>query len=227
MPVFALTEELVFPDPRLAHSSGLLAVGGDLRPDRLLLAYSLGIFPWPIPGYPLAWFSPNPRMVLYPDQIKVSRSLRGLIRKGTFDVRVDTAFERVAHRCAEIERRKQDSTWITTEMLEAYVELHRLGFAHSFESWQDDELVGGLYGLSLGAGFFGESMFFDVDNASKVAFVALAQQVEQWGFAIVDCQVHTAHLESLGAAEIPREQFLAELEVVIEQPTRRGPWQLT
>ena len=226
MPVFALTDELVFPDPRLAHSSGLLAVGGDLRAERLLLAYSLGIFPWPVPNYPLAWFSPDPRMVLRPRELRVSRSMRGLIRKGTLEVRVDTAFEQVARRCAEPDRRREYSTWITPEMLDAYVELHELGFAHSFEAWCDGALVGGLYGVSLGAGFFGESMFFDVDNASKVAFVSLVRQTLHWGFSMIDCQVHTAHLERLGAVEIPREEFLTELNDVLEQPTRRGPWKL-
>lgn len=226
MPVFALSDELVFPDPRLAHSSGLLAVGGDLHADRLLLAYSHGIFPWPIPGYPLAWFSPDPRMVLFPDQLRVSRSLRGLMRKGTFEIRVDTDFENVARHCAKPDRRKEQSTWITPEMLDAYVELHRLGFAHSFEAWHDGALVGGLYGISLGAGFFGESMYFDVPNASKVAFVALVRQMQRWGFSLIDCQVYTGHLERFGAVEIPREQFLTELDAVLEQPTKRGSWQL-
>ena len=227
MPVFALTDELVFPDPELAHSSGLLAVGGDLQPERLLLAYSLGIFPWPIPGYPLAWFSPDPRMVLRPAELRVPRSLRSLMRKGDFEIRVDTAFARVAERCAEPDRRREQSTWISPEMLTGYVGLHEMGFAHSFETWRDGELVGGLYGVSLGAGFFGESMYFDVPNASKVAFVSMVQQVQRWGFSLVDCQVHTAHLESLGAVEIPRADFLSDLQSALEEPTRSGPWLLS
>lgn len=224
MPVYALPDELIFPDPREAHESGLLAVGGDLSPQRLLLAYSQGIFPWPIPGYPLAWFSPDPRMVLFPKDVRVSRSLRSVIRKGVFEVRLDTAFSDVIERCAETERRKEDGTWITADMLDGYRELHELGFAHSFESWQGGQLVGGLYGVSIGGGFFGESMFFDVANASKVAFVTMARHLEQNDFHMIDCQLHTAHLASLGAVEISRDAFLCELDTALEKPTIRGKW---
>lgn len=226
MTIFQLTEELLFPDPRLADPSGLLAVGGDLQPRRLLLAYSQGIFPWYEEGLPILWHSPDPRMVLRPGEIRISRSLRRAMRKAPFEIRLDTAFERVVRACAEKPRPGQAGTWITDEMIAAYCELHELGFAHSAEAWIGAELVGGLYGVSLGSSFFGESMFADRSDASKLAFATLVGQLERWSFALVDCQVHTDHLAGFGAVGWPRESFLDALRLSLEEPTRRGPWQL-
>ena len=226
MPIYRLGPALAFPPPEEAEPSGLLAVGGDLSPDRLLLAYSMGIFPWPLVERPLLWFSPDPRMVLRPRELVVSRSLRKTLRRGVFEVRLDTAFARVVARCAEIPRRGEAGTWITQDMAAAYARLHDLGFAHSAEAWQDGELVGGLYGVSLGASFFGESMFADRPDASKVAFVRLVQQLAAWRFDMVDCQVHTEHLARFGAQEWSRRRFLGALRRSLEASTRRGPWKL-
>jgi leucyl/phenylalanyl-tRNA--protein transferase len=226
VPVYRLADALAFPPPEEAEPSGLLAVGGDLSPDRLLLAYSMGIFPWPLVEKPLLWFSPDPRMVLEPRELVVSRSLHKRLRRGDYTVRLDSAFDRVVQRCAEIPRRGEAGTWITGDMAQAYTRLHELGFAHSAEAWQDDELVGGLYGVSLGASFFGESMFADRPDASKVAFVALVRQLDAWGFALVDCQVHTEHLARFGAKEWSRRRFLTALRRSLEAPTRRGAWKL-
>lgn len=226
MPVYRLSDALVFPPPEEADPSGLVAVGGDLSPERLLLAYSMGIFPWPLVEKPLLWFSPDPRMVLRPRERVVSRSLRKTLRRGVFEVRLDTAFERVVARCAEIPRRGEAGTWITRDMACAYLRLHELGFAHSAEAWQDGELVGGLYGVSLGAAFFGESMFADRPDASKVAFVSLVQQLEAWRFELIDCQVHTEHLARFGAKEWSRRRFLTALRRSLDAPTRRGTWKI-
>lgn len=226
MPIHRLGAALAFPPPEQAEPSGLLAVGGDLSPDRLLLAYSMGIFPWPLVERPLLWFSPDPRMVLRPRDLVVSRSLRKTLRRGVFEVRLDTAFARVVARCAEIPRRGEAGTWITRDMAAAYTRLHELGFAHSAEAWQDGELVGGLYGVSLGASFFGESMFADRPDASKAAFVRLARQLAAWRFDLIDCQVHTEHLARFGAHEWSRRRFLTALRRSLEAPTRRGPWKL-
>ena len=215
-----------FPDPREADADGLLAYGGDLRAERLLSAYAQGIFPW-YESDPILWFSPDPRMVLLPAELRVTRSLRKTLARGGFEVRFDTAFASVVSACAQTPRPGQSGTWITREMQEAYCELHELGFAHSTEAWQDGELVGGAYGLSLGAAFFGESMFAWHPDASKVAFVHLVRQLEQWGFAFVDCQVHTDHLESLGAVLWPRDRFLDALDDALKAPTRRGKWKPT
>jgi leucyl/phenylalanyl-tRNA--protein transferase len=226
VPVYRLGDALAFPPPDEAEPSGLVAVGGDLSPERLLLAYSLGIFPWPLVEKPLLWFSPDPRMVLRPRELVISRSLRKTLRHGAFEVRLDTAFRQVVRRCAEIPRRGEAGTWITADMACAYTQLHDLGFAHCAEAWQDGELVGGLYGVSLGASFFGESMFADRPDASKVAFVALVQQLDAWGFDLVDCQVHTEHLARFGAHEWSRRRFLSALRRSLEAPTRRGAWKL-
>jgi len=224
MPVFSLSEKLVFPPPEMATPEGLLAVGGDLRPQRLLLAYSMGIFPWPVEGMPLLWHSPDPRFVLVPESLHVGRTLRKTVRKAPFRLTMDTAFGDVIEACAEIPRPGQDGTWITDEMKDAYNTLHSLGLAHSVESWQDGELVGGLYGVSLGAAFFGESMFARVSDASKVAFVHFVRQLEAWDINLIDCQVHTKHLERFGAEHWPREKFLRELEAALEAPTRQSHW---
>ena len=226
MPIYRLSDALHFPPPEQADPSGLLAVGGDLSPDRLLLAYSNGIFPWPLVEKPLLWFSPDPRMVLRPAELVMSRSLRKTLRRGGFEVRLDTAFHRVVHRCAEVPRRGEAGTWITTDMADAYMHLHELGFAHSAETWQDGELVGGLYGVSLGQSFFGESMFADRADASKIAFVVLVQQLARWGFDLIDCQVHTDHLARFGAREWTRRRFLTALARSLSVPSRRGPWKL-
>ncbi|HET9554425.1 MAG TPA: leucyl/phenylalanyl-tRNA--protein transferase [Anaeromyxobacteraceae bacterium] len=226
MPLFRLPREVAFPDPRLAEPDGLLAVGGDLSPERLLTAYALGIFPWFNEGSPILWWSPDPRLVLYPARLHVPRSLARTLRRATYRVTTDTAFERVIRRCAEAGRPGQDGTWITGAMARAYVRLHEQGFAHSFEAWEGEALVGGLYGVSLGAAFFGESMFADRPDASKAAFVRAVEALAGWGVRFVDCQVRTDHLVRFGAEEISRERFLEELAGALEVATRRGPWAL-
>ncbi len=224
MPVFRLSEEIVFPDPSLADESGLLAVGGDLSCERLLTAYSLGIFPWYEEGLPILWHSPDPRFVLMPDDLRISRTLARSL--GRFDVTFDACFEEVIEACATVPRRGQRGTWITSDLKAAFLELHRLGFAHSVETRsRDGHLVGGLYGVSIGAAFFGESMFHLQSDASKVALARLVERTSSWGFHFIDCQVHTPHLEALGAKNRPREWFRAALErALLAAPTRRGPW---
>jgi leucyl/phenylalanyl-tRNA--protein transferase len=224
--IFRLDHRLLFPPPELAEPSGLLAVGGDLRPDRLVLAYATGIFPWYSEGQPLLWHSPDPRMVLLAREIQVGRSLAKTLRRRTYEVRLDTSFRRVIEGCARARRPDQGGTWITRDMIEAYVALHERGLAHSAEAWKDGELQGGLYGVSLGAAFFGESMFANAPDASKVAFVTLVRQLERWGIELIDCQVHTEHLERFGATSWPRERFLAALAEALEKPTRQGTWAL-
>ncbi len=223
MPVWKLIDEVIFPDPKQAEPSGLLAVGGDLRPERLLAAYAAGIFPW-YAEEPILWYSPDPRMVLAPGALRVVRSLRRVIAKERFEIRFDTAFERVIRECAAAERPDQDGTWITADMIEAYCRLHELGYAHSAEAWADGKLVGGLYGVSLGAGFFGESMFANREEASKVAFVHLVRRLHDWDFELVDCQVESDHLARFGAENWTRARFLAALERALRAPTRRGCW---
>ncbi len=223
MTIYRLIDEIVFPDPSEAEQGGLLAVGGDLRPERLLAAYAAGIFPWYNEPPPL-WFSPDPRLVLQLDSLHISRSLRKTLKQRSLEVRVDTAFTAVIEQCSKVPRPGQDGTWIDAEMLEAYSRLHELGFAHSIEAWQGTELVGGLYGISLGAAFFGESMFSTKSDASKVALVHLVVLLKAWDFDFIDCQVHTPHLERMGAEEWPREQFLQALRRSLEAPTRQGSW---
>ena len=222
MPVYRLDERLVFPPPELGPRRGPIAVGGDLRPARLLLAYSMGIFPWE--GEPLRWHSPDPRMVLLAGELRVTRSLEKTIRRAAYRLTLDTAFTEVMVACASVPRPGQEGTWITPGMVDSYTELHRRGVAHSVETWHGDVLVGGLYGLSLGAAFFGESMFARERDASKVAFVALVEQLRRWSIPLVDCQVYTPHLASLGAREWPRRQFLEALRLALEKKTRLGPW---
>jgi len=226
VPVFRLSDRLAFPPPELADKSGLLAVGGDLSPERLLLAYSLGIFPWYGEGLPILWHSPEPRLVLEAEKLQISRSLRKELRRRRYEVRLDTAFAEVIGGCAETPRPGQDGTWITDEMIRAYVRLHELGYAHSAEAWLDDELAGGLYGVSLGGAFFGESMFARAPDASKVAFAVLVDQLARWDIRLVDCQVYTDHLARFGAEDWPRPRFLRALADALEQPTRRGAWRL-
>jgi len=217
-----------FPDPSYAlqEPDGLLAVGGDLSPARLLNAYRQGIFPWYSEGQPILWWSPNPRAVLFPDAFKISRSLSKTLRKQLFHVTLDTTFSEVIDACSE-PRPDQEGTWITADMKQAYNQLHRVGFAHSVEVWEGDVLVGGLYGVSLGKVFFGESMFARRSDASKVGFAHLVEQLKVWGFGLIDCQVHTGHLSSLGAEDIPRETFLELLDTWCDPfDAHQGQWQL-
>lgn len=219
MPVFRLTDELAFPHPSHAVSGGLLAVGGDLSPERLLLAYANGIFPWYSEYDPILWWSPDPRLVLFPDELRVTTSLKRVIRKGLFTVTVNRAFREVIQACAGVRTDSGEETWITDEMIEAYVRLHKSGYAHSIESWHDGKLVGGLYGVALGRAFFGESMFTLKTDASKVAFVHLVDQITRLKFHFIDCQTTTEHLKRFGAREIPRREFLARLALSLE-----GSW---
>lgn len=207
----------LFPDVELALSEpdGLLAVGGDLTIERLVTAYQQGIFPWYSEGQPILWWSPDPRMILKPNEIKISRSLGKTIRKQKFTITIDQDFENVIRSCSMPRFEKgqsHDETWILDDMISAYINLHQAGYAHSVECWQDDKLVGGLYGIAIGKVFFGESMFSNISDASKTAFVFLSKQLKQWDFKLIDCQVYTSHLESLGAKLIPRKQFIALLQ---------------
>jgi leucyl/phenylalanyl-tRNA--protein transferase len=223
VPVFRLDDRLVFPPPSLAED-GLLAVGGDLRPERLLLAYSSGIFPWYDEAQPILWHSPDPRMVLEAVKLHVPKSLEKRMRKEPYRLTLDAAFRDVIEGCAAARRPEGPGTWITPEMVGAYVELHRRGLAHSCEAWEGETLAGGLYGVSLGAAFFGESMFALRPDASKIAFVTLVRQLAAWEIDLVDCQVYTEHLDRFGAEEWPRKRYLAALRKALERPTRRGEW---
>ena len=216
---------LRFPPVEYATAEGLLAVGGDLSSERLLEAYRHGIFPWYSAGQPILWWSPDPRAVLYPHRLRIARSLRRTLKRGHFRVRLDSAFSEVMLACAAPRRQYPGGgTWITDEMVAAYCRLHELGHAHSVETWQHDRLVGGLYGVALGGVFFGESMFSRETDASKVALVALSLQLRAWDFALIDCQLPSAHLASLGAEEIPRVRFLAELAPGLTRPGHPGRW---
>ncbi len=224
MPVIISRKHLEFPDYHEADADGLLAIGGDLSIARLKLAYSKGIFPWYDDGYPILWWSPDPRMVLFPHKLKVSQSLKQTIRNGPFTVSIDQAFADVIVRCASTPRQGEHGTWITTDMQKAYIALHKAGLAHSAEAWYNGELVGGLYGVALGKAFFGESMFHQKVNASKVAFCHLVGKLRAWDFQIIDAQVHTSHLESLGAEMIARSRYLEilnEAQQIVELP---GSW---
>ena len=224
MPVYRLIDEIVFPPPDRAEPDGLLALGGDLSSERLLLAYKMGIFPWYSEGQPILWWSPDPRSVLEPGEFRISRRLAQRIKGGTFKVTFDRAFSQVIEACSLVPREGQHGTWITLEMKKAYIRLHRLGYAHSAESWFDGELVGGIYGVSLGRCFFGESMFYRRTDASKVALSALVQRMKDWNLDLLDAQVTTGHLMSLGAKEIPRHLFLKRLAKSLRYPTKKGRW---
>jgi leucyl/phenylalanyl-tRNA---protein transferase len=224
MPVYHLTDELVFPPPTHADPSGLLAIGGDLSSERLLLAYRCGIFPWYSQGQPILWWSPDPRTIIELADFHISRRLRQKLRQGRFSVTFDQAFDQVIDACARVPRKGEKGTWITAEMMKAYIRLHKQGFAHSAESWLDGELAGAIYGVSLGRCFFGESMFFRAADASKAAFAALVEQLTEWQFHMIDAQIKNPHLVSLGAKEIPRSIFLARLQKALRQPTMEGPW---
>ncbi len=207
----------------LLEPNGLLAAGADLSPGRLLDAYARGIFPWFNEEEPPLWWSPDPRMVVFASERRVTRSLRRVIRSGRFRVTMDTAFPAVVEGCAE-PRLDQDGTWITPQIFNAYTALAKLGYAHSVETWEEGQLVGGLYGVAIGRMFFGESMFARRSDASKVAFVSMLAQLEAWGMPLVDCQVPTAHLASLGGREIPRRAFLEQVRVLVRQPPVPSPW---
>lgn len=213
----------MFPPVHLAED-GLLALGGDLRPERLLLGYTQGIFPWYAENLPILWHSPDPRMVMTTRDLIVQRSLKKAIKKQPYALRIDTAFRDVLRGCAEVPRPGQNGTWLIPEMVAAYLRLHELGFAHSFEAWRGEELVGGLYGVSLGAAFFGESMFARAPDASKITFVASVRQLDEWRIGLIDCQVHTEHLERFGAYEVARLEYLQMLARALDEPTRRGAW---
>jgi leucyl/phenylalanyl-tRNA--protein transferase len=213
---FMLGVETVFPDPAKADRDGLLAMGGDLRPERLVAAYRAGIFPWFSEGEPILWWSPDPRACLRPSEVHISKSLAKVLRQGRFQLRLDTAFGEVIRACAHTERPGQQGTWITPAMAQAYEELHRRGIAHSVEAWQEGRLVGGLYGLALGRAFFGESMFSRERDASKVCFARLARALDAAGFQLLDCQVENPHTTSLGAGALPRVEFLRRLEMALQ-----------
>jgi leucyl/phenylalanyl-tRNA---protein transferase len=214
MPLFALDKELVFPPVHLAEPDGLLAMGGDLIAERLLLAYQNGIFPWYDGDLPL-WWSPDPRFVMFPQNLKISKSMQQLLKKNSFDFTINKAFEEVILQCKKSFRKGQDSTWITDAVKDAYIHMHQLGYAHSAEAWLNGELVGGLYGIRLGKVYYGESMFSLVSNASKYAFIKYVQQLIKEDVTLIDCQVHTPHLESLGAGMISREEFISLLQKFI------------
>jgi leucyl/phenylalanyl-tRNA---protein transferase len=227
MPIFRLTERTTsFPPSHLAEPGGLLAVGGDLSERRLLNAYRNGIFPWFSDNEPILWWCPDPRLVLYPDEIRISRRLSRTIRQKRFRITSDTAFEQVITGCAAARRRNDPGTWIVDDMIQAYCRLHASGYAHSIEAWHDGILTGGLYGISLGGCFFGESMFTRVANASKVALAVLCRHMKNHGFDFIDCQISNAHLIRLGAKEIPRSVFLRNLKKSMERTTIRGRWHI-
>lgn len=222
-----LHENTPFPavTQAMRQPNGLLAAGGDLAPERLLDAYRHGIFPWFSAGDPILWWSPDPRMVLFPDAFKVSNSLGKTLRRGQYEVRSDSAFEQVMRACAS-PRDGQNGTWIQEDMIEAYVRLHHLGHAHSIETWIDGQLAGGLYGVSIGRMFYGESMFSYRSDASKIALAHLTAQLKRWNFGMIDCQMNTPHLASLGAREIPRSEFIARLQELIHYPNMDTPWKI-
>ena len=224
MTVFRLPEENIFPLPELADDSGLLAIGGDLSVERLINAYANGIFPWYSKDDPIMWWSPDPRMVILPNDFKRSKSLKRTVERGIYTVKFDTDFKSVIENCAKVNRQDQDGSWITDEMLEAYLELHNIGFAHSVETYFENELVGGLYGLSIGKGFFGESMFHKKTDASKVALWHLVDRLLEWDFDFIDAQQETDHLKSMGAVSIRREKFLTLLEIAIQKEGKTYKW---
>jgi len=218
--------DLNFPPVEWASPEGLLAIGGDLRPERLLEAYRHGIFPWYNDGQPILWWSPDPRAVLFPSKLHIPRSLQRTMRRQRLAVTLDRCFRAVMEGCAGPRPQyPEGGTWITEEMLNAYTRLHELGYAHSVEAWKEDRLVGGLYGIALGGVFFAESMFTVIDDASKTALVSLVRQLEAWGFRMIDCQQSSPHIRRLGAEEIPRRDFIAHLSDALDLPDRRGRWQ--
>ncbi|MEM9052311.1 MAG: leucyl/phenylalanyl-tRNA--protein transferase [Bacteroidota bacterium] len=227
MPVYALdSDHLIFPDPNDAGEDGLLALGGRLREDWVLKAYEMGIFPWFNEDDPILWWSVDPRSVLFFDNLRVQRSMKPYLNSDRYEFKIDSAFEKVMRSCANAPDRGKNRTWISEDMISVYTSLHHLGLAHSAEIWRDSNLVGGLYGVSLGNAFFGESMFSQEKNMSKLAFIRFAQLLEIQGFDFIDCQVPTEHLSSLGAINISRAKYLKLLEVSLEAPTKTGSWTL-
>lgn len=226
MPVFWLSEDhIAFPHPSLANEDGILAIGGDLSVERLLKAYEIGLFPWFNPEDPILWWSPDPRFVLFPDELKVAKSMRPYFNQKKFTITIDTQFKAVMEACKDQWRKGQSGgTWISEDMIAAYCKLHELGYAHSCEVWQEEELVGGLYGIGLGKVFFGESMFAKVSNASKFGFISLVQKLEEKGYWLIDCQQETQHLKSLGARSIPRGDFLNFMNRNESEKTWKGSW---
>lgn len=224
MAVYSLGNEPYFPHPNLADDEGLLAVGGKLEIDWLLTAYENGIFPWFNDENPILWWSPNPRLIIKPTEFKVSKSFRRVLKKKTFDIKFDNRFEEVIEKCKSTFRKEEEGTWITNEIKDSYINLHHHGFAHSVEVYEQEKLVGGLYGVSLGKAFFGESMFFEKRDASKVALYYLCKELSKWNFHLIDAQVETDHLLSLGAKKIPRTEFLTKLEQALNYPTCQGKW---
>lgn len=224
MPVFALTNEIAFPPPELAEADGLLAVGGDLSPHRLVAAYRLGIFPWYSADDPILWWSPSPRLILTPHLFHLSKRLARTMRQGRFTVTMDTAFRRVVTACAHAPRKGQSGTWIVPEMVEAYCALHAMGIAHSVECHAGPDLVGGLYGVALGHVFFGESMFSVLPDTSKITLAVLCRHLAAWNFTMIDCQMTTPHLVRLGAVEIDKKEFRTRLAHGMRHSHRPGPW---
>ncbi|MFK7928710.1 MAG: leucyl/phenylalanyl-tRNA--protein transferase [Myxococcota bacterium] len=225
VPIYQLAPQIGFPDPRLAEPSGLLAVGGDLSAERLLLAYQMGIFPWFGDGQPILWWCPDPRTVLHTAELHVGRSLRKRERQAPYRITLDQAFSEVILKCADTPRPGQDGTWITQEMADAYELLHQRGHAHSVEAWNDDgALVGGVYGVQIGHMFFGESMFALEPDASKLAFIKLVRQLAEWGMPLIDCQMPTDHLARFGARDMAREDFLRTVSDLVSHPGKPGPW---
>ncbi|MGB2692650.1 MAG: leucyl/phenylalanyl-tRNA--protein transferase [Thermodesulfobacteriota bacterium] len=224
MTVYLLDDSLVFPNPSHAEETGLLAVGGDLRVERLLLAYKNGIFPWYSKGDPIMWFSPDPRLIIFLDDLHVPTKLKKIIKSKVFEVRFDTSFHDVITKCSKSDRRGQEGTWITDDMIEAYIKLHNEGYAHSVETFHEGKLVGGLYGVSLGGVFFGESMFFEMSNASKIALFSLVEKLREWNFDFVDSQVPNDHMISLGGKEVERAVFLNLLKSSMLKQTKLGKW---
>lgn len=224
MPRFLATSDVSFPPPSHIDEHGIIAVGGELTVSRLLSAYSAGIFPWPHEGFPLLWFCPDPRYVLEPKNVVINQSLKKAMQKTKLEIKADFDFLSVITKCKEANRVHQEGTWITDEMVAAYRKLFELGFAHSIEAYDQGVLVGGLYGVSLGAVFFGESMFFEQSNASKISFVTLVAHLLEWEFSLIDCQAHTSHLERFGAHAIPRKEFLRIITHNQSRATKMGPW---
>ena len=224
MPVYLLNEEISFPDPNNSNEQGIVAVGGDLSTERLLHAYSVGIFPWYSVESPIIWWSPDPRTILFPEEFKVSKSLQSKINKNIFQVKFDTNFADVIENCASVPRIDQEDTWITDDMKKAYINLHQKGYCHSVETYYNNKLVGGLYGISLGNAFFGESMFHIKTDASKVALYFLVEKLKKWNFNFIDVQQETDHLKSMGAKIIDRKKFLTLLKNSNQSLTRKGNW---
>jgi leucyl/phenylalanyl-tRNA--protein transferase len=223
MPVVLNTHDIFFPKAQSADEHGIVALGGDLKPERLLAAYRAGIFPWPHEGYPLLWFCPDPRFVLKPALVRINKSLKKNLLRSKLVIKADENFICVINNCAKI-RAAQDGTWITHEMLDAYVKLFKLGYAHSVEAYENNILVGGLYGISIGNIFFGESMYCEQPNASKLCLVSLAAHLVQWGFSLIDCQAYTSNLAQLGAVYLSRDDFLAKISESNKIATHKGPW---